>query len=141
MVKFKAEQDAVFSALANATRRSILERLRSGARSISELAEPFDMSLVAVSKHVHRLEDVGLVRIRREGRTRFCHLNPAPLRAGDRWMEQFRSFWRSELDQVDRWLRGTGSGGEGRAGDAAPGPEVGESPRAGDGGDQDDGGG
>lgn len=115
MVKYSADPsapsdvEAVFSALANPTRRSILEDLRAGPRSISELAEPFDMSLVGVSKHVHRLEDAGLLRIHRQGRTRYCRLEPGPLRAGDRWIGQFRSFWTDELEQVDRYLRAGGT--------------------------------
>ena len=140
MVK-SAGVETLFSALANPTRRSILETLRSGPRSISGLAEPFEMNLVGVSKHVHVLEDAGLLRIRREGRTRVCHLDPEPLRAGERWMDQFRSFWRTELDQVDRRLRATGSGGGGRAAGDPVGPEVDGSPRVGAAGDPHDGGG
>lgn len=104
MVNYKDPVEGVFSALANPTRRSILERLRSGSRSISALAEPFDMSLVAVSKHVHRLEEAGLVRIRREGRSRVCELDPGPLRVGRRWIDRFRHFWSDELNQIDRYL-------------------------------------
>lgn len=62
------------------------------------------MSLVAVSKHVHRLEEAGLVRIRREGRSRVCELDPGPLRVGRRWIDQFRHFWSDEMDQIDRYL-------------------------------------
>lgn len=104
MVNQNETAEAVFSALANPTRRSILERLRTGSHSISALAEPYDMSLVAVSKHVHRLEEAGLVRIRREGRSRICYLHPDPLRVGHRWIDQFRHFWRDELDQIERFL-------------------------------------
>ena len=103
MVKLESHE-ALFSALANGTRRSMLDRLRSGPRTISDLAGPFDMSLVAVSKHVHVLEDAGLVRIRREGRSRLCHLDPEPFRDGLRWMARFASFWQDELDQIERFL-------------------------------------
>lgn len=113
MVKYnEREVEAVFSALANPTRRRILERLRTEAPSISELAEPFDMSLVAVSRHVHVLEEAGLVRLRRDGRSRFCHLEPGPLREGDRWLCQFRGFWEDELEQIDRFLTGSEEKGD-----------------------------
>lgn len=104
MVNYEDPVEGVFSALANPTRRSILERLRGGSRSISALAEPYDMSLVAVSKHVHRLEEAGLVRIRREGRSRVCELDAGPLCVGRRWIDRFRHFWSDELDQIDRYL-------------------------------------
>lgn len=112
MVKQHHEVETIFSALGNPTRRRIVERLSAGARSISELAEPFAMSLVAVSKHVHVLEESGLVRIRRDGRSRVCHLEAARLRLGKRWLEQFRDFWEDELDQVDRFARGNHHAGE-----------------------------
>lgn len=98
------DSDDLFSALANPTRRSILEALRSEPRTISDLARPFDMSLVAVSKHVHVLEDAGLVRIRRRGRSRVCHLDPEPLRGALRWIARFGSFWEDEMDQIERYL-------------------------------------
>lgn len=103
MVKQTAP-DSLFSALSNGTRRAILEDLRAGPRSISELADPFEMSLVAVSKHVHVLEDAGLVRIRRRGRSRICRLDAAPLLDGVRWLAGFASFWQDELDQIERYL-------------------------------------
>lgn len=112
MVNQNQELEAIFSALGNPTRRRIVERLSTGARSISELAEPFEMSLVAVSKHVHVLEESGLVRIRRDGRSRVCHLEAARLRLGKRWLDQFRDFWEDELDQVDRFARSSQHGGE-----------------------------
>lgn len=112
MVNKNRELEAIFSALGNPTRRRIVERLGTGARSISELAEPFEMSLVAVSKHVHVLEESGLVRIRRDGRSRVCHLEPAALREGRRWLDRFRGFWEDELDQVDRFVRNSERGDE-----------------------------
>lgn len=105
------DREALFSALANGSRRSILESLRSGPKAISELAEPFDMSLVAVSKHVHGLEDAGLLRIRRRGRSRVCHLEPEPLLVGLRWMAGFASFWQDELDQIERYLEAEAADG------------------------------
>jgi len=115
MVKLP-EDDVLFSALANPTRRSILERLREGPRAIGELAEPFDMSLVAVSKHVHTLEEAGLLEIRRRGRSRICTLRPGPLRRPLRWIAGFARFWEAELDQVERWLAGTPDAGDDQAG-------------------------
>lgn len=107
MVKY-IEDDRVFSALAHPVRRSMLERLAEGSRGISELAEPYEMSLVAVSKHVHVLEEAGLVRIRKEGRTRVCRLDPGSLRPVATWVERFRVFWEHEMDQIDRFLDAAG---------------------------------
>lgn len=108
MVKYATDPSGLFTALANPTRCAIMEMLKAGERPIGEVAEPFDMSLVGVSKHVHVLEDAGLVDIRREGRVRICRLNATPLRTAREWIEQFRSFWQAELDQIERYLDGEG---------------------------------
>lgn len=115
MVKHSPRVTRLFSALSNPTRRGILETLRSGERAISELAEPYDMSLVAVSKHVRVLKEAGLLRIRREGRSRLCRLDPEPMIEGMEWMARFRAFWGAELDQIQRFLE---------AGESAPDPEA-----------------
>jgi len=105
-----ADPQTVFSALANETRRSILEALRGGPRSITDLAEPFDMSLVAVSKHVHILEEADLLRIRRGGRSRICHLDPEPLLDAVQWISRIADFWDDELNQIERHLQASPPG-------------------------------
>ncbi len=104
MVYYSEQVDQVFAAVASPTRREILDRLRQGEQPISTLAQHFDMTLPAVSKHVHVLESAGLLHIRREGRTRVCHLDPSPLRVGERWLERFRGIWEDELTQIARYL-------------------------------------
>jgi DNA-binding transcriptional ArsR family regulator len=92
--------DAVFSALADPTRRRMLVRLSQGAVSISELAEPFDMTLPAVSKHLRVLERAGLARREREGWYHRCHLEAAPLCEAASFLERWRPFWEKTLDQL-----------------------------------------
>ena len=104
MVYSDSEISLLFAAVADPTRRSILEALRAGERAIGELAEPFDMTLPAVSKHVHVLERAGLLDVRRAGRVRVCRLRAGSLRAGQAWIARFEEFWTAELDQVDRYL-------------------------------------
>jgi DNA-binding transcriptional ArsR family regulator len=96
--------DAVFSALADPTRRRMLVRLSRGEASISELAEPFDMTLPAVSKHLRVLEHAGLVRRRRDGWYHRCHLEARPLRTALTFLERWRPFWEQTLDQLARHL-------------------------------------
>ena len=101
----KPDLSVTFAALADPTRRSLLERLSRGEEeSISELASPFRMSVVAVWKHVRVLERAGLAVIRREGRTRRCRLGPGPLRDVGAWVERYRRFWDDELNQIARYL-------------------------------------
>jgi DNA-binding transcriptional ArsR family regulator len=92
--------DAVFSALADPTRRAIVARLASGEASVSDLAAPFDMSLVAVSKHLRVLEHAGLLDHRKRGRVRYCRLTPDPLRSADDWLARYRVFWQTRLDSL-----------------------------------------
>src|ERR1700726_621162 len=82
-----------FSALADPTRRAILARLVSGESSVTELAEPFEMSLPAVSKHLKVLEHAGLVKRGREAQWRPCHLDAGPLKDAAEWLEDYRHFW------------------------------------------------
>ncbi|MGV1790254.1 ArsR/SmtB family transcription factor [Rhizobium sp. A37_96] len=89
------------SALADPTRRAILARLASGEASVSELAQPFDMSLVAVSKHLKVLEKAGLISKGREAQWRPCRLEPKPLRQVDDWLESYRQFWNDNLDHLE----------------------------------------
>jgi DNA-binding transcriptional ArsR family regulator len=92
--------DAVFSALADPTRRAIVARLATGEASVSDLAAPFDMSLVAVTKHLRVLEHAGLLDHRKRGRVRYCRLSPAPLRSADDWLARYRAFWQTRLDSL-----------------------------------------
>jgi DNA-binding transcriptional ArsR family regulator len=98
MVKRERSLDAVFSALADPTRRAIVARLADGERSVSDLAEPFDISLPAVTKHLRVLEHAGLLQHRKRGRVRYCRLAPAPLRSADAWLARYRAFWEARLD-------------------------------------------
>jgi len=94
----------VFSALADPTRRAILARLSLGEASVNELAEPFEMSLPAVSKHLKVLQRAGLIERRRDAQFRPCRLNPEPLKQAADWIEQYAKFWNSQLDALARYL-------------------------------------
>jgi DNA-binding transcriptional ArsR family regulator len=96
--------DRVFHALGDPTRRGILERLSERPISVSNLAEPFDMSLAAVLQHVRVLEDCGLVSTSKVGRTRTCVLEPAVLSAATAWMNDRRRAWELHFDQLDDFL-------------------------------------
>jgi DNA-binding transcriptional ArsR family regulator len=95
----------IFAALADPTRRAILARLSSGEASVTELAEPFDMSLPAVSKHLKVLERAGLIERGREAQWRPCRLRANPLREVDDWVEQYRRHWEESFDRLDEYLR------------------------------------
>ena len=95
----------IFAALADPTRRAILARLASGEASVTELAEPFDMSLPAVSKHLKVLERAGLIERGREAQWRPCRLRANPLREVDAWVEQYRRHWEESFDRLDAYLR------------------------------------
>ena len=96
---------ATFAALADPTRRAILARLISGESSVSELAEPFDMSLPAVSKHLKVLERAGLIARGREAQWRPCRLDAGPLKDAAEWLERYRKFWEQSLDRLDDYLK------------------------------------
>ena len=105
MVKhFSQALDATFSALADPTRRAILARLSQGEAKVTELAEPFDMSLPAVSKHLTVLERAGLLVRERDGRVRRCRIEAAPLQEASDWIETYRVFWENQLDSLARYL-------------------------------------
>jgi DNA-binding transcriptional ArsR family regulator len=93
-----------FSALADPTRRAILARLASGAASVLELAEPFEMSLPAISKHLKVLERAGLIARGREAQWRPCRLQAAPLKDISEWVERYRQFWEERFDRLDDYL-------------------------------------
>ena len=100
-----ARLDAVFHALGDATRRSMLRDLAGGQRSVGELAAPFDMSLAAASKHVKALERAGLVRRTIRGRTHLCRLEARPLEGAHEWIGFYEQFWNSRLDVLESLLR------------------------------------
>ncbi len=94
-----------FQALADPTRRAILARLSLGEASVGELAEPFDMSGPAVSKHLKVLERAGLITRGREAQWRPCKLEAAALKDVDDWLERYRQFWEQRFDQLDDYLK------------------------------------
>jgi DNA-binding transcriptional ArsR family regulator len=96
---------ATFAALADPTRRAILARLALGETSVTELAEPFEMSLPAVSKHLKVLEHAGLIVRGREAQWRPCRIEPRALKEVDDWLERYRRFWEQSFDRLDRYLR------------------------------------
>ena len=98
--------DEVFRALAHPVRREILSRIGSGERTISALAEPFDMTLEAVSQHVRVLERARLLQRKRQGREHRCRVNPAPLRDAGAVLVKLGGFWEGQLASLDRWLAG-----------------------------------
>jgi DNA-binding transcriptional ArsR family regulator len=93
------------SALADPTRRGLLAQLASGDATVSELAEPYDMSLAAVSKHLKVLEDAGLITRSRNAQWRPCHFEPAPLRTVSDWLDEYRLFWEGNLDSLGAYLK------------------------------------
>jgi DNA-binding transcriptional ArsR family regulator len=99
--------DATFGALADPTRRGILARLSLGEATVTELAEPFDMSLPAVLKHVSALEGAGLVVARKDGRVRRCRLETKPLEGAAEWIARYGRFWEERFDAIATYLRQT----------------------------------
>jgi DNA-binding transcriptional ArsR family regulator len=94
-----------FAALADPTRRAILARLATGVASVTELAEPFEMSLPAISKHLKVLERAGLIARAREAQWRPCELDAAPLKDATQWLERYRRFWEQSFDRLNGYLR------------------------------------
>jgi len=95
----------IFHALADPTRRAILASLTTGEKTVSDLAEPFDMTMPAITKHLKVLEKAKLIERSREAQYRPCHLNPDPLKDIDEWMEQYRKFWEASFDQLEDYLK------------------------------------
>ena len=96
--------DLVFQALADPTRRAMVERLTRAPASVSELARPLEMSLPAVMQHLQVLEASGLVRSEKVGRVRTCHLEPAALRTAEEWIGERRTAWERRLDRLGEYL-------------------------------------
>lgn len=99
-----ARLDETFAALANQTRRAMLARLAQGEASVNELAEPFDISLPAISKHLRVLEQAGLIERTRRAQFRPCRLSPEPLLAVVDWAEQYRHIWETRLDRLAEYV-------------------------------------
>ncbi len=107
MVELQSAQlDAVFHALGDATRRHMLRDLAEGERTVSQLAQPFDMSLAAASKHIKSLEGAGLIRREVRGRVHICRLDAGPLSDANDWLRFYERFWTTRLDELERLLRG-----------------------------------
>ncbi len=108
MVKYSVDPlTTTFAALADPTRRAILVRLADGDASVGEIAQPFDMSLPAVSKHLAVLADAGLITRSKEGRVRRCGMRAEPLHAAYDWISTYRRFWEDRLDSLEAYLRNT----------------------------------
>jgi DNA-binding transcriptional ArsR family regulator len=108
MVEYGMEVDQLsttFAALADPTRRAILARLSAGDATVTELAEPFTMSLPAISKHLKVLENAGLITRTRTAQWRPCRLEAAPLRHATDWLAEYRRFWEGSFDRLDEHLR------------------------------------
>src|ERR1700676_2420808 len=97
-------QEATFSALADPTRRAVLDLLRRGSQPAGQIARAFPVSRPAISKHLRLLRHAHLVEERREGRHRFYQLNPEPLKAVDSWLEQYRVFWQTSLTSLKTFV-------------------------------------
>lgn len=109
MVKYEAttgeqQLDKLFHALADPTRRAILDRLSQGTCTVSELASPFKMSLPAISKHLRVLEDATLLSRTKDGRIRHCQLRAQNLKAANDWLEHYRLFWEDKFDALENYL-------------------------------------
>jgi DNA-binding transcriptional ArsR family regulator len=102
--------DATFAALADPTRRAILARLAAGEATVTELAEPFDMTQPAVSKHLKVLERAGLVSRGRDAQRRPCRLEARPLRVATEWLERYRRHWQESYERLDALLAELDSG-------------------------------
>ncbi len=109
MVEHSDRIDAVFRALADATRREILDRVSSRDLTVGELAEPLAMTLAGTSKHIGILEDAGLLVRRKVGRERICSLDPSGLYALRDWTRQYARFWDDRLDALDHALKEDGN--------------------------------
>jgi DNA-binding transcriptional ArsR family regulator len=106
MVELETPQlNTVFHALGDATRRRMLRELAAGERTVSQLAEPFSISLAAASKHIKALENAGLIRREVRGRAHLCRLEPGPLAGAHQWLSFYERFWTERLDVLESLLR------------------------------------
>ena len=105
MANPESSLDDVFHALSDPTRRAMLASLADGERNIGELAEPFEISFAAASKHVKVLEGAGLIRRRIEGRSHVCRMEAGPLAEADQWLRFYERFWSARLDTLEQLLQ------------------------------------
>jgi DNA-binding transcriptional ArsR family regulator len=104
MEQYSEQLNVIFHALADPTRRSVLERLGKGPVSISDLAKPFDMALPSFMKHIHYLEGSGLIQTRKEGRVRTCAIEKEQFTAVDDWLSAQRAIWESRTDRLEQFV-------------------------------------
>ena len=104
MLNQETALDRIFRAIADPTRRAMVDRLAQGEASLTELAKPFDMSLPAVHQHLRLLEESGVIVTSKEGRVRSCHLDPKVLRKAEDWFARRRAMWERRLDALDAYL-------------------------------------
>ena len=100
----QAQLDRLFHALGDPTRRAVVQRLGRGPAAVGELAQPFKMALPSFMQHLAALEKCGLVTSRKQGRSRIYRLEPKPLEAAEKWMNEQRALWETRLDQLDSYL-------------------------------------
>ncbi|TYS67764.1 helix-turn-helix transcriptional regulator [Sutcliffiella horikoshii] len=108
---YKQNLDQVFSVLSDPTRRAIIQELSKGEKTVKKLAEPFDMSLPAFSKHMKVLENAKLVSFRKVGRYKYYHLHPEAFDEATKWLNDLKSFWEGQLTSLERYLLKEEKGG------------------------------
>ncbi|KXF77985.1 ArsR family transcriptional regulator [Paramesorhizobium deserti] len=104
MDQYSGQLNGIFQALADPTRRAVLGRLGKGPASISELAEPFDMALPSFMKHIHILEDSGMIRTRKEGRVRTCAIEKKQFAVVQDWLSEQRAIWEGRTDRLEQFV-------------------------------------
>lgn len=104
MAQYQSQLDGIFQALADPTRRAVVGRLGRGPASVGELAAPFDMALPSFMKHIHMLEQSGLIRTSKTGRVRTCEMDRARLAAVDGWLNEQRAIWEGRTDRLERFV-------------------------------------
>lgn len=114
MEQYSAQLDGIFQALADPTRRAVLGRLGKGPASITDLAKPFDMALPSFLKHIHFLEDSGLIRTRKDGRVRTCVIRKRPFAAVETWLSAQRALWEARTDRLEQFVTAVRDKGQSR---------------------------
>jgi DNA-binding transcriptional ArsR family regulator len=104
MEQYSEQLNGIFQALADPTRRAVLARLGKGSASISDLAKPFDMALPSFMKHIHFLEDSGLIQTRKEGRVRTCAIEKKQFAVVEAWLSAQRALWEGRTDRLDQFV-------------------------------------
>lgn len=104
MEQYQAQLNGIFQALADPTRRAVIGRLGRGPASVGDLAEPFEMALPSFMKHIHMLEETGLIRTSKAGRVRTCEMNKERLAAVGGWLEEQRAIWEGRTDRLEQFV-------------------------------------